>query len=104
MTVRFITAKYGVTEMAKRNFQDRFAFWEVGQIQKAIDRTRWKITIDNDEDMYTCPKCESRMVAESYDRAVGLEGYNFCPYCGTDMRKPTQMTWEDIRKETNENN
>lgn len=51
-----------------------------------LSRFKWRITIDNDEQMYTCPKCECRMTKHFYDLAVGTEGLNFCPYCGEDMK------------------
>ena len=46
----------------------------------------WQITKDNDIAMYTCIGCGGRMTKQYYDRAVGTEGYNFCPYCGESVR------------------
>lgn len=56
-------------------------------IEGTVKKTRWKITIDNGFKMYTCPECECRMTKNHYDFAVGLKGFNYCPYCGSDMRK-----------------
>lgn len=53
---------------------------------RGTKKTRWDIEMDNGEPYYSCPKCGSRMVKKEYDRAVGTEGYNFCPYCGEDLR------------------
>lgn len=78
----------------KRNFGN-MADWKARDVQKALARTNWEITIDNEQDMYTCPKCECRMIADWYDLAVGTRGYNYCPYCGNDMRKEFQLTWTD---------
>lgn len=55
-------------------------------IDGAVKKTRWQITIDNGFKMYTCPECECRMIKNHYDYAVGTNGFNFCPYCGADMR------------------
>lgn len=58
-----------------------------------LSKYKWIITIDNDELMYTCPKCECRMTKRFYDIAIGMRGLNFCPYCGEDMRED-QITME----------
>lgn len=63
------------------------------QIIKDFDKYKWKFTIENCEQMYTCPICECRMTKRFFDRAVGTRGLNFCPYCGHDMR-PDQITME----------
>ncbi len=60
---------------------------------KDFGRYGWKITVDTDELMYTCPVCECRMQKRYYDLEVGTRGLNFCPYCGHDMR-PDQITME----------
>lgn len=57
----------------------------------------WKITTDNDIEMYTCRSCGGRMTKQYYDRSVGSEGYNFCPYCGESVRK----TWRKVENERN---
>ena len=46
---------------------------------------KWRITLDNDEEMYECSVCKCRMIKEPYDLAVGMRGYNYCPYCGAKM-------------------
>lgn len=46
---------------------------------------KWRITLDNDEKMYECSVCKCRMIKEPYDLAVGMHGYNYCPYCGAKM-------------------
>lgn len=56
----------------------------------------WKITIDNDEPMLTCPDCECRMIKRWYDLAVGSRGYTYCPYCGKDMRKDGQLSIQEF--------
>jgi len=58
-------------------------------IDSTVKKTRWQITIDNGFKMYTCPECECRMIKNNYDYAVGLKGFNYCPYCGADMRGET---------------
>lgn len=49
-------------------------------------RGEWKIQIDNGCEMNTCSVCGCRSIKQWYDSAVGTKGYNFCPYCGADMR------------------
>lgn len=66
-----------------------YAPWKERDINEALAKTRWQITIDNGLQMYTCPECECRMIKVNYDYAVGTKGYNYCPYCGADMRGET---------------
>lgn len=55
-----------------------------------LSQYNWIITKDNDEDMYTCQTCGSRMTKKYYDLAVGTEGLNFCPYCGKRQKDMTE--------------
>lgn len=55
-----------------------------------LSKYNWKITKDNDEDMYTCRTCGCRMTKKFYDLAVGTEGLNFCPYCGQRQKDMTE--------------
>lgn len=55
-----------------------------------LSKYNWEITKDNDEDMYTCQTCGSRMIKKFYDLAVGTEGLNFCPYCGKRQKDMTE--------------
>lgn len=50
------------------------------------EKGHWINTEDNDHPMYECSECGCRMFKKEYDIAVGTRGYNFCPYCGADMR------------------
>ena len=67
--------------------------WHEGYCDKFING--WERGIDNDTDMLECPKCKCRVFAEQYIFAVGAQGFNFCPYCGEDLR-PDQMTMEEL--------
>ena len=60
---------------------------EVGDVETVRKRGEWNMTIDTDEQLYECSVCGGRMFAKSYDHAVGTEGFNFCPYCGAEMRR-----------------
>lgn len=58
---------------------------------KNFDKYQWEITVDNGMKMYTCRFCGCRMTKLHYDLAVGINAFNFCPYCGSDMR-PEQVS------------
>ena len=49
--------------------------------------SKWIVDTDTGTEMLRCESCGSRMVAEYYRKAVGLRGYDYCPYCGADMRE-----------------
>lgn len=72
--------------------------WSKRDLKDRLKDKKWKITIDNDEPMLTCPECECRMIARWYTLAVGYRGYRYCPYCGKDM-KEDQLTIQDFLKE-----
>ena len=63
--------------------------YRIGYADKDIHG--WKRAIDNDMDMLECPHCECRVKAIHYITAVGTRGFNFCPYCGVDLR-PDQIS------------
>lgn len=56
----------------------------------------YKHCIDNGHSMLECPECESRIISALFSHAVGDYGYRFCPYCGADLRKSNQMTFDDL--------
>lgn len=64
-----------------------------GYVDKNINR--WERREDNDMEMLECPECKCRVFALHYIVAVGTSGFNFCPYCGEDLR-PEQMTMEGM--------
>ena len=64
-----------------------------GYVDKNINR--WERRVDNDMEMLECPECKCRVFALHYIVAVGTRGFNFCPYCGEDLR-PEQMTMEEM--------
>ena len=47
---------------------------------------KWNIRKDNSLKMYECSGCKCRMYKDYYDRAVGLKGFRFCPYCGEEKQ------------------
>lgn len=51
----------------------------------------WIFTEDTGAEMLKCPECGCGILLAYYEVAVGTSGYNFCPYCGHDMRE-AQMT------------
>lgn len=59
---------------------------DVCNFYKPMKINRWRVVKDTDTRMYECPDCGCRMIADPYDKAVGSRGYNFCPYCGKNMR------------------
>ena len=48
---------------------------------------KWKKTVDNGTPMLECSACGCRVKRESFMDAVGEKGFNFCPYCGADLRE-----------------
>lgn len=70
--------------------------WLERRAEEGIKDKVWEITIDTGEPMLTCPKCGCRMIKKWYDLAVGSRGYNYCPYCGKDMRKDGQLSIRDF--------
>ena len=44
-------------------------------------------TVDVGAPMLECPGCKARIQANAFSYAVGNMGYQFCPYCGKDVRK-----------------
>ena len=44
-------------------------------------------TVDIGTPMLECPGCKARIQANAFSYAVGNMGYQFCPYCGKDVRK-----------------
>ena len=63
--------------------------YHMGYVDKNIQG--WKRAEDTGVDMLECPKCECRVQAIHYITAVGTKGFNFCPYCGEDLR-PEQIS------------
>ncbi len=59
----------------------------------------WERRIDNDFEMLECPKCKCRVKALHYIVAVGTHGFNFCPYCGEDLRPSQLSMFDDLLKE-----
>ncbi len=51
---------------------------------------KWIEAIDTGTEMLECSVCECRVKKKSYAESVGTDGYNYCPYCGADMRKETK--------------
>ena len=52
---------------------------------------KWIETEDNGEPMLMCSDCEARIILQPYSRAVGLKGYDFCPYCGLKKYRPKDV-------------
>lgn len=52
---------------------------------------KWIETEDNGEPMLTCSDCEARIRLQPYSRAVGLLGYDYCPYCGKPKIRPNDI-------------
>lgn len=52
---------------------------------------RWISEYDNGTEMLRCSYCDARVIADHYKKAVGLNGYQHCPYCGTLMDIPKQV-------------
>lgn len=52
---------------------------------------KWIKEQDNGSDMLKCSSCEARVILEWYQRAVGLNGYDYCPYCGEKMDRPKEI-------------
>ena len=46
---------------------------------------------DNGTEMLRCNQCDARVIADHYSKAVGLKGYQFCPYCGAKMEVPKSI-------------
>ena len=59
-------------------------------VQLARHKGKWMDGIDTDARMYECSVCKCRVIADLYDRSVGLSGKAFCPYCGADMGGDTE--------------
>lgn len=62
------------------------ADWYTRRIAEGLKSKRWINETDTGVKMLKCPECECRVKKGYYVHAVGSEGYNFCPYCGADMR------------------
>lgn len=45
----------------------------------------WRKEIDNGHQMLACSSCGGRVIRLWYDRAVGDNGFRYCPYCGEEM-------------------
>lgn len=54
---------------------------------KDIPDNKYNVRHDNECKMLECPECLSRIIYNSFTWAVGTQGFSFCPYCGSDMRK-----------------
>ena len=52
---------------------------------------KWFKESDCGTDMLRCGNCDSRVVLDHYRRAVGLKGYDYCPYCGERMDRPKDI-------------
>lgn len=46
---------------------------------------KWKKTIDDGNKMLRCPVCKSQVNRDDYEKAIGLNGIRYCPYCSEDM-------------------
>ena len=56
--------------------------------KKAFNYGRWKHTVDNDEPVLACPDCGCRVFQKDYEKAIGLKGMRYCPYCGPSPGSP----------------
>ena len=70
---------------------------------------KWIKESDNGTLMLRCSNCDCRVMLEHYERAVGLKGYDYCPYCGAKMERPKpvqdridsmDLPWTDCDEET----
>ena len=83
-------------------------FREINEYRKPIPNN-WIHRIDCGTDMMECPKCSCRIIGKWFSYAVGDRGYGFCPYCGEDVRKKTELSkgfvdslFEESKKEGND--
>ena len=53
--------------------------------------SKWIIDTDTGTEMLRCETCGSRIIAEHYRKAVGLRGYDYCPYCGAEKERPKEI-------------
>ena len=58
---------------------------------KGETMSKWIIDTDTGTEMLRCESCGSRMIAEHYRKAVGLRGYDYCPYCGAEKERPKEI-------------
>lgn len=59
--------------------------------------SKWIKDIDYGMVMLRCENCSGRVIFDHYSRAVGLKGYDYCPYCGTQMQRP-KLIADQIKK------
>lgn len=52
---------------------------------------KWHKELDGTSEMLRCDACDSRVILEYYSKAVGLMGYEYCPYCGAKMQRPKDV-------------
>ena len=52
---------------------------------------KWIKEKDCGDEMLRCENCNARVRLDHYSKAVGLLGYDYCPYCGTKMERPKEV-------------
>lgn len=52
---------------------------------------KWIKEMDCGAEMLRCGKCDARVILKHYRQAVGLKGYDHCPYCGEPMERPKKI-------------
>lgn len=53
--------------------------------------SKWIKELDNGNEMLRCGNCDSRVILDHYRKAVGLRGFDYCPYCGVRMERPKDV-------------
>ena len=59
---------------------------ELPSAQPERKKGQWKVEHDLGVEFLACTSCKCRVFKDHYGHAVGNWGYNYCPYCGADMR------------------
>lgn len=69
------------------------------------NESKWAIDIDNDHQLLRCESCGGRVIRKWYDRAVGDNGFRFCPYCGKTMTNAERMVvkWPGYQEQASPN-
>lgn len=67
--------------------QANYTFNPYLNYESVIDYSRYCVIYEDGSLSLECPDCFSRITSlHKFVNCVGLRGFDFCPYCGSDLR------------------
>lgn len=72
--------------------QPIFTFNPYVNYESVIDYSRYIVIYEDGSLALECPDCSSRITSlHKFVNCVGIRAFQFCPYCGSDLRPGTDF-------------